>query len=417
MRRAVLAAAMIFVVGCGGTLEPSTSPPTSPVSTLSAPAQSVASTAAASPVPSVTSVPGPGDLRWRQLGEVGDQIGIAGAFVFGERYVAYGTHNSGPWAWTSTAGDVWQGFQLGKVLLEPCPGSGQPYDSYLLAGATDGREIVLVGSELAAEATPCGSTRAVAWTSRDGQTWQRGQGFGGADGFTETIDVWPADGGWEALTRTGIDDPEFLWGSPDGQTWSSIGALDVPPPLLDARIRGAADGTRLMTIANLADGAEEEVFGLRGGESRLRWSRDGGTWNDVDVDFNTDQPTHLDVAVVPGPQTGDAWIVVGDHVLTEDDGADIWRSTDLVNWERGTFPLAVVWGLGWTRYGYVATGGNVGCGDGAECPPNPPQQFISRDGLSWKSLASDIGVDRFIDGPSGVLGFDGESRVWILEPR
>lgn len=415
--------AMAFVLavlsGCNAAVSPgSAMPGPSSQAPSSSPASSApVATPEATPAPTPTAAPVataaalPSGVAWKELAGVADGAGPAGILVFKGRYVAWGHDaQSLPWVWTSSTGEQWQGTQLGRMIT-PCPGASEDYEAQVYAGATNGDQVVLVGLEYAQDAPTCGTHRAASWVSDDGDTWRRGNGFGGDGPFADSKNVWATPAGWEALTWAGGESPRGIWSSADGLTWKLAETVAVADPI-EAGITGASDGTRVMVLTNSADGSADEVLGLRGGESRLRWSANGGSWKDVAFDFNAAGPVRLRVAVEANPATGGAWIVLGER---SGDAADVWRSTDLVTWEHGRLPKPWVSTFGWTRYGYLATALNVGCGDGGECPPNPAQQFVSPDGMQWTQLPFAIEADVFVDGPAGLLAIDGNATVWRLE--
>lgn len=418
MRRLSAAALGIVLAACNASVAPSPSPEprasTTPVASAIATSTPIAATPAPPSPPAVaaTAVPLPAGAAWQRLGAIGDHVGVAGVLVFQGRYLAYGQDaTSLPWVWTSSTGDTWQATKLGQ-MIQPCPEYAEDQDSQVRRGATDGHIVTLVGQEYALDAQPCGTQRAASWVTDDGSTWQRGHGFGGDGSYAQSMNVWAAGGGWEALAWMGSDRRQTLWRSADGLSWAGRGPLDVPETL-SATISAAADGTRVMVVRNDEGGSEEETFGLRGGESRLRFSLDGTTWTDVAYDFNAQGPAYLQVAVDKDPATGNAWIVFGGR----NDGtpATIWRSTDLVHWQSVTFPRADVSALTWSQFGYIAMGSDIGCGDGGECPPtDPPGMYLSPDGLGWTPLEADLEAYTFIDGPAGLLAIDGESRAWVL---
>jgi hypothetical protein len=418
------ATAIVFVLlaGCDATAKPSSSPGSpsaSPV--LFSPVATPTSRATNEPAPTApaaaaTPVALPAGATWQRFGAVGEATVVRGALVFRGRYLAFGEgEQSLPWAWTSAGGDAWQGTGLGRTIV-PCPGYAEDYDSQVYRGATDGRQVVLVGLEYAVGAPTCPTHRAASWVSQDGVTWQRGRGFGGNVTFAEAEDVWATATGWEALAHGATEDPSTLWRSADGLTWTEVG-LDVPAPL-SVSISAGADGIRLMVITNDEGAPGEETLGVATGTSRLRWSNDGTTWNDVAHDFSAQGGTRLRVVVDKAPATGNAWIVVGDHENGGDENGGpptIWRSTDLVDWQQAPFPRLSLDGLAWTRYGYMAMGSDPGCGDGGPCPTTDPAMiYVSPDGVGWTAMDAAIDGYVFIDGPAGVLTIDGEANVWVL---
>jgi hypothetical protein len=360
------------------------------------------------------------------LGGIQGAQSISGGLAFGSKYVVIGHDASAvPWVWTTADGAAWGAVELGQSV-PPCPDYEFSADAAVYGGATNGRQIVLVGMAYPDGVTTCGTQRAVAWLSFDGHSWQRSRGFGPIDGFSDAKKVWSVDGGWEALVWTGSGDPMTLWRSTDGLSWSSVGPLYEPPwtaedpdlvPEVNATIDAAHDGTRVMTLWAWGSDPEVELGGLRSGQSRLRASWDGASWVDVAWDFNGSHDQTTLSVVAPGlPAGDDGWLIVADH--SENGPKDLWRSSDLVGWRKGTFPMEVIEQVTLTRYGYLANGRIGYCGDGGECPPNPAVQFVSPDGLAWTAFNSSVDADLFVDGPAGVLALGGHTQVsvWRLVP-
>jgi hypothetical protein len=426
---AVMTVVSLLVAAC------SSSPSADAVTTPLASSPAVTSTTAVSPGPSTAPTatqpaatpPSPssssvisGAFGWERLGTIEGATGMYGTFSFEGGYVAFDVLGLDSRAWFSTDGRVWESAPLG-AMVRPCPGGVAELSGYPAFGATDGRHVVLVGVEYAMDVTPCGTQHAVAWVSSDGQSWQRSQGFGGSDTFSDAKSVWAVPGGWEAVVWTGSDRPTTLWRSSDGLRWQEVSVL-VPAEAafeISANLTVSDDGTRLLSLYNGAIGSEESVEGLRGGESRLRTSSDGRTWRDVDIDINAGHQDTWIHPIVPASQTGPAsWLLAAHHYP---ELPTIWRSSDFRRWEHQPFPMPRVESLALTRYGYLATGNDL-CNDtGAPCAPGEPTtQYLSVDGLNWTPFTSSVDASFLVDGPAGVLAFgsggNDSVQVWKLKP-
>lgn len=425
---AVMTVVSLLVAAC------SSSPSATAITTPLASSPAVTSTTAVSPGPSTAPVATPpaatprspssspvisGAFGWERLGTIKGATGGAGALSFGGGYLAFSVSGLQSQAWFSADGRTWESTPLG-AMVHPCPGNVAELSGYPAFGASDGRHVVLVGIEYAMDVTPCGTQHAVAWVTSDGRTWQRSQGFGGSDTFSDAKEVWAVAEGWETMVWTGSDRPTTLWRSSDGLSWQEISVL-VPTDRaeISSNLTVSDDGTRLLSLYNGALGSEELVEGLRGGESRLRTSSDGRTWRDVDLDVNAGHKDTWIYPIVPASRTGPAsWLLAAHHY---DELPTIWRSSDLRRWEHQPFPMPWVESLAPTRYGYLATGSDP-CNDtGAPCPPaEPTTQYLSVDGLNWTPFTSSVDASFLVDGPAGVLAFgsggNDSVQVWKLKP-
>ncbi len=378
--------------------------PTATLEASAAPTQSVVLEPPASFIPV-------SDLTWDPLTATGGGSGsVQGALSFKGSYITYGADQEGlTWASRSTDGRTWETVTLG-LMVSPCPGYVVRPDSSIYAAATDGNQVILTGIESAMDVNPCDTSRAVAWISSDGLTWQRSEGFGAVNGFAEAIFVWAIPDGWETLVTGAGATPTRVWRSTDGLRWTWVSELDPGvSSMISTPVNAAADGTRLMALYNGEVG--ETIEGLRGGESILRISSDGKGWAPLDVALPFGRRVGASGILPPGRFGRDAWLLVT--------GADeqqpiTWVSADLKSWEQGTFPRDDVASIALTRYGYIATGETL-CGAGGTCSTDPVQ-YLSTDGLRWTEFAAPVGTV-MVDGPAGVLAFAGpDFRVWILRP-
>ncbi|MEA2675018.1 MAG: hypothetical protein QOI92_2210 [Chloroflexota bacterium] len=417
---AVALASLAILTGAGCT--PSVNPASAPATTGSAattvptppPAAAEPTTSTsvlATPQPIATFQPvAAADLRWDQAADLGPVMSLGGGFLFGDTYVVYGTDaDNRSTVWTSGDGVSWTGTVLADVVAA-CP-AAEPYPEALIGGgATDGPRIVLVGIQFQVGGPGCNTTSAVAWTSTDGREWTRSKPF--ANGNPHA--VWPVEGGWEAALWNGSGEPETLWSSPDGLTWNQS-TTPVAAASTTVTLSGGGDGMRFMILQNEGNGDQGVVDDLRAGESRIRRSADGVTWQDIAWDFNAGHDTtSLGLPAQPPPAgPTPPWLVLADH---GDDPQAIWISTDLETWQVAAFPIARMRDLAVTRYGFIAGGGGTGCGDGGQCDPQPAKQFLSADGIHWEPLASSLVASLVLDGPAGVLaiGVANTGSIWKL---
>lgn len=351
-----------------------------------------------------------GELAWETVEAAGGGPGlISGGLAFQNAYIVFGAGEDGlTWVSRSTDGKRWETTTLGR-MVEPCPGYVARPDSAIYVAAADDHAVVLAGGETAMDVSPCDTYRAVTWVSVDGRTWERSTGFGAIDGFAEVHQVWAIPGGWEAAVAAGSGSTS-LWRSSDALEWQQVRVLGGST---SANLRAAPDGTRILSLYNSETDSAQVVDGLHGGESSLQTSTDGELWNPLNLTLPLGRGVTADGIVPPGPTGPAGWMLM----TATDEGAPIsWASPDLLQWAQGTFPRQKVGGIAVTRYGYVATGGNI-CGAGGSCSPDL-SQYLSTDGLNWSPFTSS--VDEFlvvVDGASGVLAFSGRDlRVWQLLP-
>jgi hypothetical protein len=188
----------LAVVVCSGCLGPSVptqsqSPSSSSAAIVEAsqsvplPATPSLSSSGVTPTLTPTSTPtasAPSPQSWTQLTVSGDinavpgQSAIVAATATGAGYLAVGTQDVGPMAWTSSDGGAWT-----RTTSPPAPQGGLAVTmSDVVAG---GPGFVAVGSEFGADPCSRGSAPielaatgtayvlAIAWTSTDGQSWTR----------------------------------------------------------------------------------------------------------------------------------------------------------------------------------------------------------------------------------------------------
>jgi hypothetical protein len=413
----------------------SSSPSPTSVSTPAASAPAATPAAAVSSGPSPSSVPtktatphppSPSPVRsathaWERLGTIKGATDVSGALVFRGAYLAYGGTPDGSRTWLSTDGRSWKASTLG-LMVRACPASEAEPDAYPEAVATDGRHVVFVGIEHAMDVTPCGTMRAVSWATSDGRTWQRSHAFGdsgGSGNFSDAKAVWAVPGGWEALVWTGSDQPTTLWRSSDGLTWQEVDAVmrqaqggEGPNTGLSGYAGTAGpDGTRVLAVSNDTDAT---VLGVGPGQGALLISTDGRVWQEVDASFTAARGGAVIAAIVP-PAAGrsSSWLVV-----TQDfeHNAIGWITSDLRRWKSKAFPRPLIEGVALTRYGFLATGLDA-CSAGGPCS-SKPRLYLSSEGLTWTRFQSSLDAVRFVDGPTGLLGFaksEGILQVWRLK--
>ncbi|MEO5704250.1 MAG: hypothetical protein ABIZ52_01420 [Candidatus Limnocylindrales bacterium] len=372
-------------------------------------APSQAPSQAPSPSPRPFLVPA-GALAWEPVESTGGGAGsVDGVLTFQGAYIAYGADAEGvTWVSRSIDGRQWETVTLGK-MVSPCPGYVPRSDSSIYAAATDGQQVILTGIETAMDITPCDTSRAVAWISSDGLTWQRSQGFGAINGFAGAQDVWAVPGGWETLVTAASGGPTRIWRSTDGLQWRWVSELDPGVSfVISPVIAAAADGTRVMALYNGEIG--ETIDGLVGGESVVRTSTDGRQWTTLDLTLPPGRGVSAIGILPPGPIGPNVWMLV---TVADEEPPITWVSSDLQDWAQGTFPRDEVVSVVSTRYGFIATGDTL-CGVGGACSADPAQ-YLSTDGLNWTPFTSSVDTYLIVDGPAGVFAFAGpDFRVWQL---
>jgi hypothetical protein len=342
-------------------------------------------------------------LRWEPIGVIPER-GASGIVSFDGGYVAYGgtDQQQRPVAWFSADGRDWASVELAGTV--PCGSDPEPAAS-VRHGASNGPQVVLVGSEWPEGSQPCDgtnsrNTRPVAWITSDGQTWQRSDPM-----QTSLVDwptahiVWAIPGGWEAAIGD-ASGPNVVWQSVGGRMWRQVAEIDYGE---DARLVAAAanpdDGRRLMLVRRSL------VYGE--GAYLLLTSGDGQTWDEVAHPVGDGWGQYW---ILPSsPRTQDPWVLItGDAASTVAS-----TSLDLDAWEQQTVPMPAVEALARTRYGLLAIGWSPEPVD----VPSDYTTYVSADGLSWTRLESDVTWHSIADGPAGVLGlaWNGErATVWRL---
>lgn len=391
--------ATLLIAACGSA----TSPP--PITTPS-PSVPVASlTPSTSPVPLPSpSGPVPATLRWEPIGVIPER-GANGIVSFDGGYVAYGETDDQkrPVAWFSADGRDWASVQLAGTV--PCGSNPEPAAT-VRHGASNGPQVVLVGSEWPEGSQPCDgsnsrNTRPVAWITSDGREWQRSDPMQTSlvDDWPTAHIVWAIPGGWEAAIGDARG-PNFIWQSLGGRMWRQVAEMDYGE---DARLVAAAanpdDGRRLMLVGpTYVHGAIAYL---------LLTSGDGSTWDEVAHPVGDGWGQYW---ILPGsPRTQDPWLVItGDAASTV-----VSTSFDLDVWGQKLVPMPAVAALARTRYGLLAIGWSPEPVD----LPSDYTTYLSADGLTWTRLESDVNLHSITDGPAGVLGlaWNGEqATVWRL---
>jgi hypothetical protein len=284
-------------------------------------------------------------------------------------------------------------------------------------GASNGSQIVLVGSTCHDESESLTYCSPFSVITDDGDHWTAGQ-FDDAVTLARTRYanyVWPIDGGWELLSEACESELVALWRSDDGVTWDTApnsGGLRCFAPAV------GDDGTRVTDNSYQFEDS-----------AHLRSSADGDTWLDVVAPFlDNDVPAHW-IGPVVGPVTDGVakWVVVVQDPasLSEPDKiyppAQGWLSADLSEWSSVELPRLSVWPLINSSAGYVMNALDECHAMGSDyhsCPPERQAQFISPDGLVWTRITPRLtGSVVLVDGPGGVLMIGATSgRVWRLAP-
>jgi len=393
---AIVGALLVMACASAASPAPITTPPPS------VPAASLTPSAAPVLLPS-PSGPVPATLRWEPIGVIPER-GASGIVSFDGGYVAYGEtdQQQRPVAWFSADGRDWASVELAGTV--PC-GSDQWPAADVRDAASNGPQVVLVGSEWPEGSQPCDgtnsrNTRPVAWITSDGQTWQRSDPM-----QTSLVDwptahiVWAVPGGWEAAIGD-ASSPSVVWQSVGDRMWRQVAEIDYGEA---ARLIAAAanpdDGRRLMLVRQTyVHGASAYL---------LLTSGDGQTWDEVAHPVGDGWGQYW---ILPGsPRTQVPWVVItGDAASTV-----VSTSVDLDAWEQQTVPMPAVEALARTRYGLLAIGWSPEPVD----VPSAYTTYLSADGLTWTRLESDVTLRSITDGPAGVLGLEWNGErvtVWRL---
>jgi hypothetical protein len=368
--------------------------------------------AEASPAPSETLVPlapaeAPGPVVTTKL------PGAEAIATRDGRYVAVGTHKSRPVAWVSTDGMTWDEADIS--------GSGRGRHMVAVTPTDDG--FVAFGYARAGDAERQRgrqSHRILAWHSPDGMAWERAtverparRGFdvfpaGLADGPARGLADGP--GGLLALGSFVGQDlaGQRLWHSADGMAWEPAPLPEVEDAIW-FRLISVPGGYVLQGQRGEQRGDDYEVM-----PSHWR-SADGVTWEEL-----PEMPALTDLAAAPdGPIVG-----IG--------SGEIWRTSDLVEWEI-VWTAPAEWSspdetemslLGWVDWAgdrFLATGADQGaCAAPAdECPRHVLLESV--DGRTWSQVeVSDAWLkDVAADGGSTIVLSLAQGRrpaaAWPLE--
>jgi hypothetical protein len=370
-----------------------------------------------SPTSSPEASPGADAPRWEQIGQIAAQPYVTELLGFQAGYVAFaGEYITGSSdAWFSVDGREWQRAER-ELALCGVDDDGESGTDTIEAGASSGPAVLLVGST--AEVDPASgycATRAVAWLTHDGLTWQRSEAFGGALG-TVAQAAWSTPDGWEAAVAHHIEDDHEaivrtgVWRSSDGLHWQQVADEAWEPGHLIGSgppVAAGSDeqGTRLISTAWwVAVGPPDSPLIH---STLLRTSADGQSWNDLDAPFARGNPPGLVTHILPpGAGPGGTWLLVThDEYLRNATG---WHSADLRDWQSIDMPRQQLDAVVRLPDGLLV----AGCNRAAErCG-----QYISADGSEWMEITPRLqGPVSVAVGPAGVLLVGVVSgRVWKL---
>lgn len=419
LSRVALIVALATACSLSPDISPSPDPSPSGATVTPTPAQ-MSSPPLASMPPSSPS-PSADAPRWEQVGQIAAHPYVTELLGFDAGYVAFaGEYITGSSdAWFSVDGTEWQ--QVARELAPACQPAGLDDDGesrtdLIEAGASSGPAVLLVGST--AEVDPasgyCG-TRAVAWLTHDGLTWQRSEAFGGALG-TVAQAAWSAPDGWEAAVAQHIEDDHEaivrtgVWRSSDGMHWQQVADAWEPGHFIGSGPPVAAgsdeQGTRLISTAWWRAVGPPDSPLIH--STLLRTSADGQSWNDLDAPFTRGNPPGLVTHILPpGAGLGGTWLLVThDEYLRNATG---WHSADLRDWQSIDMPRRQLDAVVRLPDGLLVAGCNRA---GERCG-----QYISADGSEWMEITPRLqGSVSVASGPAGVLLVGVVSgRVWKLE--
>jgi hypothetical protein len=365
----------------------------------------VPDSAVASPAPSVSVDPSALGPSEEPRPAVASKLPGAEAIAAGHgRYVAVGTRGASrqrPIAWVSADGVTWDRANVA--------GAGRGRHMVAVTPTSDG--FVTLGYARASDGAK--SSRILAWYSSDGTEWERAsirrpahRGFdafpaGLADGPAGNLADGPA--GQLALGRFSGQDiaGQRLWLSADGESWE-------PTPLPDV------EDAIWFTVVPVPDGY------LLSGQS--------GEWRDGDYETESSNWTSTDGVTWEELEGLPSWALAAapDGTVVAIAGTDIWRSSDLVEWEqvwsvpaewatrsgdvafeRRYGPRAKFGWVDWAGDRFLLTGRDYAAcdprtdGHGEACMRYPLLQ--SADGRTWTQ----------VNGPDGSVGID--SDTWLKD--
>lgn len=297
------------------------------------------------------------------------------------RYVAVGTDSAFPQrpvAWTSTDGITWDP----SSIADAGPGS------HMVAVTPTSDGFVALGH--ARDVDGAESNRILAWSSSDGMAWEPATVRRPARRGFAAIVAGLADGpaGQLALgSFTGQDlAGQRLWHAADGQTWEPAALPEVKGTAIWYTVDAVPDGYVLL-------GQHGPRSGASSGWKPSNWhSTDGVTWQRL-----SGSPRLTDLTLAP------------DGTVVGIGGQDVWRSSDLVEWEK-VWSAPTEWALDggpafeWVRWAsdrFMVTGYDHGA-----CAPQTDEclrfpLLESADGRIWSQ----------VNGPDGSFGID--SDTWL----
>ena len=337
---------------------------------------------------------------WVRIGEIPDAH-VEEVVSFGAGYVARGGtgENLELGVWFSDDGSEWQKADLGA--LNRCGGI-YPY-AQVAAGSNEG--VVVLGLEAVDDPLLC-TGNIVAWASSDGVDWRRSNPFGDARIDGRAAAIWSAPDGWEALIGS-VNGAHVLWRSNNGTSWTRVAEVEPVAelsPLLGAAVDPA--GSRLISVSW---GDMDPAAG------RLYRSDDGEAWTEA----GAQQPGPGPVQELLAPSRAlPHWIAIATEQDREPWASTVWVSDDLETWRSAPFPMGSAESLISTSTGALLYARDVCPVTGGSCAvPDRPERYLeSTDGLTWTSLRAGIRPTQFVEGTSGVIGFDHEGVAWRLEP-
>lgn len=250
--------------------------------------------------------------------------------------------------------------------------------------------LLAIGGPWGGPAVPSGSTpRPTLWRSTDGLAWRRladspaFEGTGGPYGWFDSVaGVAPGRTGLVAVGATNEGDMSAFdaeaWTSPDGDSWQR------------AVVSGAKDAAMNDVAAGPGGFVAVGIDGHAGGGTQMVGSRGAAVWTSADGTRWTRLPTEADFAgaemtrVIAGPS---GYLAVGSDMPAASvrqstwPGPPIWISADGTHWKRVVADIGAprtggdVTALAWTGNEYVMA--VPGCCSGFN------GLAISPDGRSW----------------------------------
>jgi hypothetical protein len=339
----------------------------------------------------------------------------------GPGLVAVGSSTIDAPVWTSVDGITWSRVPSDEIVFA---GQGEP------PGMSDmtvgGPGLVAVGAG--------GTSRAAAWTSVDGITWNRAGHDEEIFGGVEINSVAAGGPGLVAVGNDGMSGRRdaAAWTSVDGTTWSRV-------PHDEAVFGGSthvgmadviAGGPGLVAVGvGLPNNSNWQVAVVWTSVDGLTWSRvphDDAVFGETDTESGQWAGYVMESVPIGGP----GLVAIGweSSISDTEANAAVWTSIDGITWTRVPHDDEIFGGPGPQRMTSVTTGGPglvaVGNSGTVDSHETDAAVWTSVDGITWTRVPHDdeifgrADLNSVTDGGPGLVavgndGFDSEdAAVW-----